>query len=703
LFMIANSGFAQKTALHFDGVNDYVPITGTTRLNSLTRITVETWLYVTNFASSPCADCAPVIWNQQNSYRLSTGNTKKVNIAILNGSTTVTLTSATTLNANTWHHIAATFNGTRLKLYIDGKPTDSATYSTFNIGYGSTSSDVWIVDPVTGFGGTLEETRIWDHARTASQIQEGMIKHYPTNQPGLVLQLSYEDGAAYSDNSSVSTVADNSGYNHNGTPTNFALADSVSNFVLGRDYCDTIAYATFSASQCSRYQLPSKKKMITVSGVYQDTIVSWRGCDSVMTITVKILKTSTATVNLSGCDSVQNPVTKNYYKNSGKYTLNLLNSVGCDSAISYFVTVYKKDTTRLSYDACNSIVLANGKTFTSSGVYVDSLKGIRGCDSFVIRTIKIRKSTFAQSTLTMCKFVLCPTSPTVVYRKPGIYYDTIPNTSNCDSVIEYTVVSTATSGIVNIASCGSYKSPSQKYTWTVSGTYYDTLLFGNSVSCDSFITINLSISTPTKKTLFITACNSYVVPSGTKTITSSDSVYDVIKSKNGCDSIQYTLHVTINRANANFVQIGNTLTATTASGSATFKWLDCDNQYAAIPGETNKNFVPAKDGNYALAVTENSCTDTSNCVSFKNIGTRSLSANNITVFPNPTRGIIGIKSATALHQVKITIMSTTGQILKTWELGELTRVNLYATLPAAVNWILIESAEGNMVQYLVFE
>lgn len=702
VFLFASSGFAQKAALNFDGVNDYLPVTGTTKLNSLGKITLETWVYVTNFNSSPCNNCAPIIWNQNDGFRFGTGNTQKVYISIKNGSTVVTVTSSGTISANAWHHIAATFNGTKLKLYIDGVGTDSSTYTAFNINYTSTSSDVWVVDPNTGYGGTLDETRIWDYARSAAQIQEGMIRHYSSSEPGMVLQFSYEDGTPYADNTSVTKVKDKSSYGNDGTPGNFAMKDSSSNFVAGRIYCDTTAYGKFSVTRCVKYQLPSKKKFVSVSGVYQDTIVSWRGCDSVMTITVKILKTSSSSFTLAHCDSVQNPVTKEYYKKSGKYTTTIPNYVGCDSVITYFITVYPKDTTKISYNACDFVVV-NGNTITKTGIYVDALKGFRGCDSIVIRDITINKSSSAKDTLGICRFVACPSTPTKIFRKAGIYYDTIPNSASCDSVIQYTVLSNSTSGTIKITSCGTYKSPSKKYTWTASGTYHDTLVYGNSKGCDSFMTINLTVVTPIPQTLNVAQCRSYTVPSGTKTVTVSSTVSDVIKSKGGCDSIQYTINVTINHANTNFTSDGTTLTASTTVSGATFKWLDCGNNFAAIPGETNKSFTPSKSGDYGVAVTENNCTDTSACYNFVLSGVNQFIPGDISISPNPTQGAIYIQSSTVLHKAKISIINTLGQTLKVWEIDNLTHVDLHADIPPGIHFIRIESAEGYMVKYMVFE
>lgn len=693
LFVAANGLLAQKSALHFDGINDYIPIKGTSALNGPAKITIETWLYVTNPYSSPCNNCAPLVWNQQNSYRFGTGNTRNVNFSILNGTTPVTLVSKGTLKDSVWHHIAATFNGTKLKLYIDGIATDSTTVSSFSISYASNAADIWIADPQTGYGGTLDETRIWDYARSDGEIKEGMIRRYPSNQSGLLLQLGYEDGSPYANNTGVTSIKDKTSYSHNGVPTNFALKDSSSNFVAGRVFCDTTIYSKFSITQCSKYLLPSKKKFVSNSGIYNDTIISYRGCDSVMTITVNILKTSSASVKLTGCDSVQNPVNKIYYKKSGNYQLTIRNYLGCDSNITFIVTVFPKDTTRLSYDVCNSITLSNGNTVTQSGVYVDSLKGKNGCDSFVIHTVKIRKSTPASVILKMCRFVLCPTNTAKVYRLPGIYFDTITNHAGCDSIIEYDVRSLATHGTSTILTCGSYKSPSGKYTWNSSGTYFDTLLFGNKVGCDSFLTIQLTLISTENKTINTEVCKHYITPSGTKVFTSSGIYTDVIKSAGGCDSIKYTINLTVINPVTSFNRTGNTLTAVNMVNGAAFQWMECSSQYLPITGETSKSFSPSGDGKYALEVTEKSCKDTSACINFVFNNLKIVSKPEFIIYPNPTQNEITVQSFHPNQKAKLKLMDILGNVILVRDLKtEKNTINIH--IPAALYIIRIESEQG---------
>jgi len=310
-------------ALDFDGVNDQVVVTGNTIL-SPTKITLETWMYAKNFNSSPCADCAPIIWHQGKGYRFGTGNTGGVNIQFFDGSSTITLTSGVTLTKNAWHHLAVTYDSAMIKLYVDGSYTDSMS-KVFSLSYSSKGADVWVVDPATGYGGTLEETRIWNYARNFKEIREGMFKTYKSGTNGLMLQLSYDEGVPYKNNTSITTLKDGSGNSNKSTLSSFKLQDSTSNFVLGRSYCDTVAYAKYSISRCSKYVLPSKKKTITKSGIYQDTIKSWRGCDSVMTINLTINQPSSSGTKVTACDSFVNPINGAVYRKSGTYKVTIFN------------------------------------------------------------------------------------------------------------------------------------------------------------------------------------------------------------------------------------------------------------------------------------------------------------------------------------------------------------------------------------------
>lgn len=692
---------AQRTALHFDGVDDYVLVAGNSKLSGPAKITCETWIYVTNFNSSPCGDCAPIIWQQDKAYRFGVGNTKAVHFQLMNGTTVVSLSSSSVLSPNTWHHIAGTFDGTKLKIYVDGVATDS-TSATFSISYKSSSTDVWIADPATGYGGVLEETRIWDYARSKAEIKEGMAKRYNSSTTGLILSFSYEDGIAYKNNTTVTKTDDGSSNNNDGAPKNFKMQDSASNFILGRSYCDTVAYSKYSISKCVSYQVPSKKRTITKSGTYNDTIMSWRGCDSVMTINVTILKPTGSAQTYYSCDSFKSPYSYIVYRKSGKYQEKLKNSVGCDSIISMTVNIIKKDTTIYTYNNCEFVKLKNGKTVYKSGFYIDSLKNFRGCDSFIFNVVKVRNKTMAKANLKICRFVICPSNTSKVFRTAGTYYDTITNFAGCDSIIEYTVTSKSTYGTVAISACSSYKSPSKKYTWSTSGTYYDTLVNKNSAGCDSFMTIKLTLNPPKTESLIVESCRYYVCPSG-KLISKSSVLYDTLKFKSGCDSVIYLIHVTITNVNKGVTRNMNTLIAQTNNGSAQFQWLDCKQNYSIISGETQKQFTPSINGEYAVAVTENNCKDTSSCVLFEINGNKVLQLSQLIIQPNPNRGQFNLITSITLHQVEISIVDIQGKTVKQWKFDQFNKQTFEIKPAAGLYYLKVLSLEGQNSWPIIFE
>jgi len=201
------------------------------------------------------------------------------------------------------------------------------------------------------------------------------------------------------------------------------------------------------------------------------------------------------------------------------------------------------------------------------------------------------------------------------------------------------------------------------------------------------------------------ACRSYTTPSGNQTITDSKIVKDYIKSYKGCDSIIYTLTVTIDKPDVGTTRIMNTLSATTAQTGATFQWLDCQQSMAKIGGATNRDFTPASDGRYALSVTENNCTDTSACITFAINGVSNPLMGSLRVYPNPTDEVFVIESGERLNGVSLQLVSMQGQLLRTWQLEQLTKLTLSVgeDLPRGLYYLCLSSNEGQQVIFVAFQ
>lgn len=141
-----------------------------------------------------------------------------------------------------------------------------------------------------------------------------------------------------------------------------------------------------------------------------------------------------------------------------------------------------------------------------------------------------------------------------------------------------------------------------------------------------------------KGTRTITACKSYISPSGNHVWTNS-GIYSDTLVISGCDSV-ISVDVTINKVNVSISNLGGNTLGAGALG-VSYQWLDCSNNNAIIPNDTNRLFRPSSSGSYAVEITENGCVDTSACVAIVVVGTEENQLNsNLSVFPNPTNSNI---------------------------------------------------------------
>lgn len=121
----------------------------------------------------------------------------------------------------------------------------------------------------------------------------------------------------------------------------------------------------------------------------------------------------------------------------------------------------------------------------------------------------------------------------------GIYIDTLQNIEGCDSLSQlHLVVNPATSGCDTISACDSYTWNEAEYT--ESGIYtYSTI---NATGCDSMATLYLSISLSTACDIYDTASGNYEWDGDTYTV--SGTYTHTYQTTAGCDSV-VTLHLVV--------------------------------------------------------------------------------------------------------------------------------------------------------------
>ncbi len=348
-----------QNALSFDGTDDKVDLGNPTALQITgTNITIEAWIYPTSWRTNVFEGGIVVkeMNSSNNGYMFRAGNNGRLNFAYgANGLPWNELTTAAnTLTLNQWQHVAASYNGSKVRLYVDGVKVDSAT-SSGNIGNSVNNCFIggWY-STGRNFPGKIDEVRIWNVARTGSQIASSMNGEFCGAPTGLVAYYKFNQGTAGGNNAGQTTLTDHAGSN-NGTLQNFALNGNTSNWTSGANLTPgTGGSGSVTLTACDSYTSPSGN-VYTTNGTYVDTITSPLGCDSILTINLTVNSSSSGSMNATGCNTYTSPSGMYTWNTNGTYYDTLTNAQGCDSVL----------TISLSINTIDINVLQNGIVLTS--------------------------------------------------------------------------------------------------------------------------------------------------------------------------------------------------------------------------------------------------------------------------------------------------------------------------------------------------
>jgi ligand-binding sensor domain-containing protein len=128
-----------------------------------------------------------------------------------------------------------------------------------------------------------------------------------------------------------------------------------------------------------------------------------------------------------------------------------------------------------------------------------------------------------------------------------------------------------------------------------------------------------------------------------------------------CGDATATGIIIVNGADVSVTNADTLLTATAVG--ATYQWIDCSNN-VEIAGEINSTFAPLLSGSYAVMVSAEGCSYTSDCEDViiisvdEEIGERELH-----VFPNPTSGTIQIDLTNHREIIYLDVKNVLGQTI----------------------------------------
>lgn len=265
--------------------------------------------------------------------------------------------------------------------------------------------------------------------------------------------------------------------------------------------CST-TFGTLTDDGCDSYTSPSGNYTWTVSGQYRDTIPSLISatCDSVIFTDITINQSYTGiTDSQTICDGTSYTFGTQTLTIPGVYTENFTTSAGCDSTVTLTLSTVTSYTTNLIESICNGEqYILGSQTLTTTGNYSELFTSSLGCDSTVNVDLTVLPNSVNTISPAACGSYTVP-SGDETYTTSGMYMDTIPSANGCDSVLTINLTINDTNLVVFTESaCDSYDFEGN--TYTSSGTY--DVLFTNQFMCDSTRRLILTITnTPNAPTV----------------------------------------------------------------------------------------------------------------------------------------------------------------------------------------------------------
>ncbi|MBD3155046.1 MAG: DUF2341 domain-containing protein, partial [Candidatus Aenigmarchaeota archaeon] len=154
-------------SLDFDGEDDYVYVSSSSTLNITDEITLEAWVNTTESVLQPIV--GKYDGSSDRSYSIYLNSSGILSFALsTDGSSVTQINASTSVNDGEWHHLAGTWNGTDMKVYVDGALENSGPFSgslylsNQDLRIGRRSTDY--------FNGSIDEVRVWSRDIVSEEV-----------------------------------------------------------------------------------------------------------------------------------------------------------------------------------------------------------------------------------------------------------------------------------------------------------------------------------------------------------------------------------------------------------------------------------------------------------------------------------------------------------------------------------------------------
>ena len=322
-------------------------------------------------------------------------------------------------------------------------------------------------------------------------------------------------------------------------------------------YSDTLAVTV-----CDNQRYTFEAADYTAAGIYTAALHTAAGCDSLRTLRLDVLPTSSGDTTAVVCDSFSWHG-EQYTASTDVPTHRLTNVNGCDSTVTLHLTVNHSNEAVEALTVCNSLVWHGTEYTASTSAPAFTSVNAEGCDS--VTTLHLTVNHCSTTEITTCDSYQWNGT---TYTASGTY------TVGTDTLLLTVLHSTAadTTAVV----CDSFSWHGVQYT---ASTDTPTFLLTNAAGCDSTVTLHLTVNHSTTADTLATVCDSFSWH-GVQYTASTDTPTHLLTNAVGCDST-VTLRLTVNHSSAG-------IDAVTACGS--FVWQGVEyTESTTAPTHTSVN------------------------------------------------------------------------------------------------------------------
>lgn len=290
-------------------------------------------------------------------------------------------------------------------------------------------------------------------------------------------------------------------------------------------------------------------------GLYRDTVKSSRACDSILILDLKVWPTYKVTVKDTVCASSLPYEWHNRLFNSDTVYVDSMQTVmHYDSIVTLELKVLKTDITEIPINMCFGQPYTYNKiTYTQGGRYTQRLTNSFGCDSIIVLQIKeLGQIMTSQSVHVNDSFTwVVPGKPVShTYYDSGTYYDTVPASNGCDSILELRL--TIHAKIVldqrTIQEC----EDNLPYLWrSVKPLYNDTILLDTVKSdiTDTIHVVDFKVLRASRDTIHPILCEGDFYDYSGKRYMRDTLIHDTTYSELGCAKTIYSIDLRFRKVN----------------------------------------------------------------------------------------------------------------------------------------------------------